>query len=82
MAPSDPSPQVVEDDSLEEEDKVARCMRLAGHADWRAPPPTAADRRRREAEVLLRLLEDPARAEAEKAEALHHFTSSGRPNEE
>ena len=62
-----------EDPSLEEEDKVTRCMRLAGHAAWRAPPPTAADRRRREAEGLLRLLVDPARADAEKEDALSRF---------
>ena len=71
---------MVEDPALEEEDKVARCMRLAGHADWRAPPPTAADRRRREAEALLRLLEDPGRPEAEKTEALRRF--AGRPDAE
>ena len=65
--------EIVQDETLEEDEKMLQCMRLAGHPNWTPPPLSAEDKARREQESLMRFLQDPRRQLDEKASFLSNF---------
>jgi hypothetical protein len=53
--------EIVQDETMEEDEKMKACMRLAGHTDWSPPPLSEEEKARREQEKLMRFMQDPRR---------------------